>query len=529
MLHLSHWLPLFWWLLLPALSFAAALDQHRNYRRALRRGLVSAAGYGRLSVALAASQVFVLFLLASNPYDSAAWPAVGAVFSAVVMLAAARRAAADTHAGLRGFLRPLPRDGLQQIEWETASNRGQRRAGWAVRRIIPFLPPILVCAYVLSHLTDRWPGLWLVAPAFLGPMSIVPLRRYWLAPVVLLPLAVATGWHSLQLRDSLSPGRWTTPITGAACSGQVQLTLDREHAWCVDGLTGSVYRFRPRSGLIDLEVRVDQAFQMLAVDASQAWILQRPLRGLIHFVGGRQVEVKLNFASQGAVDRAGRLWTVDSSGKLQVIDSAGRLQRLMAADGLLSNTANVVKVGPDGSVWIGSVGGVSYLPAEEVRSLPTLPDDGSRRTPVGWRRVRRHDGLPGTVQNIAFGPDGSIWFVWTVFTGSRARWGLSAWKGGEWQVFELRPATGLDSPVSPDSLAIDSLGRAWFTAVSYAQEENFLGLLAPATGEVSLYALGHFATLSTIAYPGPHGVVSDGSGGIYVYSPGNAPFRHWRP
>jgi streptogramin lyase len=244
--------------------------------------------------------------------------------------------------------------------------------------------------------------------------------------------------------------------------------------------------------------------------------MQNPAKGLVLVENGSQMQVKINLPRQGTVDREGRLWVIDASGFLWVSRSGQPWNRVKVADGLLDNTANFVKASPDGSVWVGSVSGVSILsPGKST-----------------WRHFTRSLGLPGSVIGFAFGPNGATWCLWETISAYQEdrRWGVSRWQGYQWNHVELGAGVGLDIPASQHAIAIDGFGRVWFVAPSYKQHTNYLGILTPGSGRISLYVLGPFdLTPGGIPTPGFHGVVDDGKGGIYLYNPASAPIRHWQP
>jgi sugar lactone lactonase YvrE len=339
----------------------------------------------------------------------------------------------------------------------------------------------------------------------------------WLMPLTLMLIALAFGWHAFQLRQSLPSGVWMTPITGASCSSQVQLDLDRKTAWCADENSGWVYRFDPETGIVSQGQFVENGSQVFTGNSQQVWVMQNPARGLVLVENGQQSMIKINLARQGTVDWEGKLWVIDVTEMLWVRDSSGEWKRLKTSDGLLDNTANVVKTSPDGSVWVGSIGGVSRL---------------KMGTSV-WQHVLSTDVLPGPVQDFVFTPDGMVWYLWEATTAyqDRVRWGVSVWQKYYWTHIELGAKTGLDYPPSNHAFAIDGLGRVWFVAPSYIQRTNYLGILEPYSGVTSLYSLGPFDITPDegIPIPGFNGVIDDGNGGIYLYNPGFSPLRYWRP
>ena len=496
MFQFSHWIGIYWFVFIPSISWLATILHYRIHSRNHAVNKTSR----WLLIALIANQVYVSLLITSSLFETVLWPAIGALFSALIVGFAAYRASSCIPRSLQGGLH------TSQMISETEKSK------------IPFLLAVAISAYVLSQQVVRWPGLWLIMLALISPLLITPRlgKRLLLAPLMLMLIALAFGWQSLKLREALPPGRWDTPMTSASCSSTVQLDLDRQHAWCADEATGQVYRFSPRTGFVNQEHLVEYGSQAFTGNENKVWIMQNPVRGLVLVDNDSQFQVKINLARQGAVDQQGKLWVIDVSGFLWVSERGEEWNRIKATDGLLDNTANFVKVSTDGSVWIGSVSGVSILaPGQSI-----------------WRHITRNDGLPGSVIGFAFDTNGATWFLWEAISAyqENRRWGVSHWQGSQWKHFELGIKTGLDIPSSQHALAIDGLGRVWFVAPSYKQHTNYLGIITPYSGVIALYNLGPFDLIPTgFPIPGSHGVVDDGNGGIFLYNPTFAPIRHWRP
>jgi hypothetical protein len=453
-----------------------------------------------LLVAFIASQIHIGLLILSSRYQTSIWPPVGALITALIVGLASYRFSSHPAGSFQEGQPKL----LRVLE--------------AIKCTFPFLIAIVIGGYVLSQQNMRWPGLWLVLLALISPLLITskPRKRLWLAPFVLLLIALLFGHQSMKLREALPSGHWSTLMTGASCTSAVQLELDREHAWCTDETTGQVYRFSPRTGLVFQGYQVESGSQTFSANANQAWIMQNPVQGLVLVESGRQVQVKINLPRQGTLDPEGRLWVIDVSGFLWVSSRGEEWKRIKAVDGLLDNTARFVKVAPDDSVWVGSYSGVSILsPGESI-----------------WQHITRRDGIPGAIIGIAFGTNGETWYLWERISAyqENSRWGVSRWDGYQWIHIELGKRTGLDVPSSQHAMAIDGLGRVWFVAPSFKQHTNYLGIITPHSGVIALYILGPFE-LAPRGYPVPgfHGVLDDGNGGIFLYSPTFAPIRHWRP
>jgi hypothetical protein len=470
-------------------------------------------------LALAATQVNIGFLIANSYYETAIWPASGALIAVLVMVIANHFTSANVKPKPPSSLLDDMPYTLDQIDRDQAIRQGIQKILRTFHNLIPFIPGVVIIVYVLIHQVERWSGLWLIAAAYLSPWFVATLRRKHLrlATSSLIFIALAFGLHAIGLRQELPPGQWITPMTSASCTSSVLLDLDRKTAWCADEKTGWVYQFMPISGIVDQGLFVDNGSQAFAGNESRVWVKQNPLRGLVLVENGQQTQIKINLARQGNVDREGRLWVIDVTGMLWVNEHDGEWKRLKASDGLLDNTANVVKTSPDGSVWVGSIGGVSRLVAGTTE----------------WQVVLRSDTLPGLVKDFVFTADGKVWYLWETATAyqDRVRWGVSFWQKFHWSHIELGAKTGLDYPPSDHAVAIDGLGRVWFMAPSYIQKNNYVGILEPSSGLISLYLLGPFDTSPGEGFPIPgfNGVIDDGNGGIFLYNPKFSPLRHWRP
>jgi ligand-binding sensor domain-containing protein len=197
----------------------------------------------------------------------------------------------------------------------------------------------------------------------------------------------------------------------------------------------------------------------------------------------------------------------------------GQLRRLSSADGLLNNTANIVKVSPQGEVWVGSISGASVLRAGR------------------WQTYGAEAGVPGSVINFAFARTGEVWLMWQARPGYSppANWGVSQLTTeGVQRHVELGALTGLEAPRTSDALAVDGEGRLWFVTQSILKREKFLGV-ADREGRVEIYSLGQFATSGLYQYGGnglwqnSFGVMPDGAGGILLYNGDSHSWRRWRP
>ena len=206
-------------------------------------------------------------------------------------------------------------------------------------------------------------------------------------------------------------------------------------------------------------------------------------------------------------------------------DTSSDPQHLTVQDGLLSDAVGVVEIGPDGGVWIGSSSGVSLLRNETQQ----------------WETYAAKDGWHGPANDFVFAADGSVWVLWGRqyhLAASPASWGVTHIQAnGSLEHFDLSQLTGIYAPLSDDAIVPDVYGRLWFIAYQANPPERFLGIL-DTDGELAtpLYSLGRMQ-----AKPAPlavsrssltvdaHGILPDGSGGVYLYNGADLPLRHWRP
>jgi hypothetical protein len=508
---MSRWISLYWLWLLPALTVLATLIRFRYLRLAHRRGLIALSGRRWTVLALAGAQALIWFTQLSLIYPTnILLPLVGLAALGLTVIAL-RNARPHLHSGLHGLQRPLPRDGLELIE------RGERR-----RRTLPrwlaLLPALGLLIYIAAHHPAQWLGFSLLALTFIAPLILIPYRRYWLLPLLLLPSSLVVLMQALALRDVLPHGNWAAPITGAQCQGQLRVSAPR--AWCVNPFTGTVYQFDLPTGLVTFRTEIPESARIFAANADQSWIQQNPAQGLmrVEAASGAATTVRALSAHSGAADSQGRLWVIDVGDELTVYDGESATP-LRAREGLLNNTAFAVKVSPGGDVWVTSIEGVSWLPEFEIE----------------WRTLNLRTELSGAVRNLAFAPDGSVWLLWQA---RNARsWGVVVVtrNGLLANRVDLGALTGLPFPAPEDALAVDGLGRAWFVSQSVSPREKYLGLLTFETGQplTSLYSLGAFAASGPFVYGGPlwensFGVVADGEGGILLFN-GEAGWRHWKP
>lgn len=508
---MGHWLSVYWLWLMPALAMLATLARWRAFRLARRRGLLGPVGWRWMLIALAAAQTLIWLTHLAFTYSTSIELPLGGLAALGVMLLALRAARAEVHPGLHGFLRPLPRDGLELIEREQHANRF-RSLHW----LWPALPALSLLLGLAPYAPERWLDFALFGLTLTAPLWLIPYKRLWLTPVLLAPPLLILLGQTLALSATLPAGRWATPLTGAHCTGAVTVKIGQ--AWCLNAFTGAVYQFHLNTGVVNHEAHVPEGARLFTGTATQAWVQQVPARGLVRVSADTIDLARVRSAHSGAADEAGRVWVIDVGAELSVY-TQGALTRLSSTDGLLNNTANVVKVSPQGEVWVGSISGASVLRAGR------------------WHTYGPAAGVPGTVINFAFAPEGEVWLMWQARPGYSppANWGVSALTAaGVQRHLELGALTGLEAPRTGDALAVDGEGRLWFVTQSILKREKYLGVAAPGA-RIEIYSLGRFATSGLYQYGGnglwqnSFGVVPDGAGGILLYNGDAHPWRHWRP
>jgi len=512
---MSHWLSLYWMWLWPALAALATLARWRAFRMARRRELLRPAGWRWLLVALAAAQTLIWLTQLAVTYSTTIELPLGGLAAIGVMLMALRAARSQAHPALRGFQRPLPRDGLELIEQERRANR----VG-VLRWLFPLLPALGLLLYFAASAPERWLDFALMGLILTAPLWLIPYRRQWLAPILLVPPMLILLGQAFTLRAALPLGQWSTPLTGARCTGPVKTLAAK--AWCLSVFTGAVYQFDLNTGVVNQEAHVPEGARLFTLTDSSAWVQQIPARGLVRVSADGLELIRVPSAYSGAAEAEGGLWVVDVGTELTFY-ADGQRANVRSGDGLLNNTANVVKVSPPGEVWVGSIGGVSVLRAGQ------------------WETYDRAAGVPGAVINFAFSqePEGATWLMWQARPGYGALsdWGVSLLTAeGVQRHLELGALTGLEAPRAEDALAVDGEGRLWFVTQSIPKREKYLGIATPTPDlSVELYSLGKFATSGPYQYGGnglwqtSFGVVADGAGGILLYNGETQPWRHWRP
>jgi sugar lactone lactonase YvrE len=468
-----------------------------------------------LLAGLAAAQALIWLAFFSLVYPNRPELPLGALLALALLLAAARAARDHIHAGLRGLRRPLPRDGLDLIEREQRAARLSARAWLAgrVQPLWPLLPAVLLIAGLMLAAPARALGLALLALVAFAPLLLVPFRWLWLLPLWLaLPLSVLLA-QAQALGAARPPGWWTQPLAATTCSGLVQVAGDPPRAWCLETGAGRATAFDPALGTLVQREAVPEAARLFAAAGGLAWVQQNPASGLVRLGPAGPQRVRVLSAQVGAAEANGRLWVIDAGQVLTIYAPDGTATRLLSRDGLLNNTANVVRVSPAGAVWVGSLSGLSVL----------------RAGATAWQTLDRNAGAPGNVQAIAFGPDETVWVLWLAppHTATLQAWGLSTLHpGGAWTHRAVGDEVQLGFSPSEDPLAIDGRGGAWVVTHQAHPPQRVL-VHAPASQPAQRYPLGP-DTPTNALWRDPFGVVPDGTGGIYLYI-GDDGWWRWRP
>lgn len=517
---MSRWISLYWVWLLPVLTALVTLHRLRRLHLARRRDLIAASSARWLMIGFLAAQTLVWIFQLALVYQTSVWlPAFGASLISL-MLVSARAARAGIHPGLRGLARRLPRDGLELLRLERQSSRERLLNIDTLLNWSPLIPAWSVIAFAAWMHAERRMEFALFGFATAACLLVAPHKQRWLAPLFLLLPVMYMFVQSWSLGAGLPPGRWETPVVGARCRGQIRI---RDRAvWCVNAETTTLYKFDSRSGVVDLELHIEEAARVFAANANQAWVQQSPARGLIRVdaTTAESAPIRVLSAHSGAADPANRLWVIDVGDELSVY-AGSETRQMRSRDGLLNNTAAAVRISPTGDVWVGSAGGLSWLPASETE----------------WRTLDQSAGLPGTIRNFAFepAPEAGVWLMWQG-RGLR-QWGvirLGA-NGSVSGLIDIGSLMHLEFPLAEDALAVDAYGRVWFVSQSIPAREKFLGIHTPgADPPVELYSLGSFPTSGPYTYGGglwksSYGIVSDGEGGILLFNDVTAPWRRWRP
>jgi len=292
-----------------------------------------------------------------------------------------------------------------------------------------------------------------------------------------------------------------------------------------------VYHLNLNTGVTLAHVRLSGAYYILAANDTEALVVRDPPELKTRVQVDQTTPVPLAEPiwkiRRAALDVDRSIWLINWFGVLFRFkpDAFSSPQYLNQPDGLLNNIVGVVEIGPDGGVWIGSSSGVSYL----------LNDTEQ------WETYAVEDGWRGPVCDFVFAADGSVWVMWSRqyhVAASPGAWGVTHIQAnGNLQHYDLNQLTGINAPHSDDAIVLDVYGRLWFIAYQPNPPELFLGIL-DTDGELAtpLYSLGRMqeklapltVSRSNLTV-GTHGILQDGSGGVYLYNGADLPLRHWRP
>lgn len=501
-------------------ALAALWARYRTLRHAFRIGLITPPAYRNFNLAILASGGVMAIGVLTVFYETLLWPPFAACIFLIVIALLLRIAGRGMQTGLQGLKWPVPSDGMAILEREQARRSGTPWS-WRLRLVGPGAACCAVVLLAASSQPQRW-LVWLaVGVLFTLPALLVAYRQSWIAPLLLLLATGFLGWRSLNLRNQVPPGQWSTLWTAARCTSQVAITGSNS-AWCLNPNQETVYHFDPASGQVQELYVVAAANAVLAANSRAAWITTDGNGNTVHFLqSGRNRQRTLNRPIRAALAEDGTLWQIDVAGRLfYLAGSDQREVRLDTSAGLLSNLATNVRVLADGSTWIGSHIGVSRRAAGETH----------------WTTYGHETGLRGAVIDIALAPNGSYWFLQrrgnSGFLRSSRFWWLSALHtDGSWQHFDMNVLTTLRRPLPErNAMAIDGLGRIWLTAIAVRPSEKFL-VVVQADGTIDHnQSLGLLQQIGTGSNTDElFGVVSDGNGGIYLNAGEREPLRHWRP
>lgn len=468
--------------------------------------------------ALALCAVYLLLTLPSIVFEAAVWLPLAAPAAAVGMALLLRAARPHIHAGLQGFLLAVPLDGMALLGQDGIRSDSASVARQWLRRLAMVAPAMFLLAIPWAAEPRRWPLWLLVGLGLCAPALLVAYARAWSAPFLLVLVSSGLAGRAAAVRAQLPPGHWETHWRSVPCSGQLALAGDGS-AWCVDARGDVVYRYALRSGCMMQAFDVTNPWAVIAAAGDTAWVRQQPVNGLVQLQGGAARKREFGRPVVGALtDPDHQLWFLDGLLRVHVFDGDA-VRRISTADGLLGHQARVVRVLPDGSIWIGFEHGVSRL-------APGSPT---------WESFGREHGLRGAVMDIAAGPDGAVWLLQADSYRTNLWWVSALRPDGSWLHVDMLQLTGLQPPRTRDAIVVDARGRLWFVAFAAQPRQALVGILdAQATEVETLVSLGAFPRVAADRlFAGPradaHGLLTDGQGGVLLYVDSRAPLRHWRP
>ena len=518
-------LHLLWFGLIPIAALFLIIPKLHQINLAHARGLIQPYAYKRINIAIRAGWLYALFVVISYFYETAIVPPVAGLGIALFMIWLLKSAESGIHPAVRGFLQPIPGDGLLAIMPEKRLNKFKR----ITLRGLLMIPFILLLFAVLNQSVPlRMSSSLLLGVAFIAPAMVIPYRRLVLLPLLLAGLALFIGFKALALRNDLPAGNWTTPITVPNCTFSLA-GLPDGNDWCINTQSGNIKRVSLDSGIVRAQFKIDRAFHILATNEEEAWVLRHPPNRVMRLREDETTPItirgRLWHIRQAAIDSKGTLWMLNLADFNFICPEINCDTAKIDEDEFLALEGSTVEVSPDGSIWFGSQTGVIQLSADnEVRHL-----------------IRSNDGWQGPIIDFAFGKDDTVWFLWgesDLSASSAPSWGVSRLEtDGTLQPINLSSLTQLHLPQSKHGLVIDGEGRPWFLAYSQHGTEKFLGILTADGGEVSgIYSLGSFnasggrstLTWANTSYDAP-GITSDGAGGVYLFNGPAFPIRHWQP
>jgi len=223
-------------------------------------------------------------------------------------------------------------------------------------------------------------------------------------------------WHAMIAKENAGPA-FTLTVDG---NGTV---------WA--GTWNGIYRFSQKS--FQKVDGIDQPVSALCANGQK--VIAMGPDGLWQFSGGKWKQGKMSYA--GTVrkilsDKNGGYWIATAMGLFHQTQSGVEL--LQSAQDLLSADVIGIDFTPDGSLWIGGLGGVTvYHNGRRIKDI----------TPA--------DGLPSiNIHSVTRGPDGRMW----VGTDT----GVARFDGASWSLRHNRRWL-LDDDVR--DVAFDSHGTAW--------------------------------------------------------------------
>ena len=452
-------------------------------------------------------------------YETAIWLSVLAILLSLIMLLLMRDAYVGINPGLNGLTRPMPADGLILIQREQRSATRKTRWRWWIWRLAAAMPLIsLVTAAAL------WEGrrgyVWFaIVLGSLAPVTILPGRHTWRMPLLLTLAAGILAGQAITIRTQLPPGDWFTPWRGARCTNRISVNGDGT-AWCVNARNEQVYKFDVARGVVLETHSVSQAWDVLAATTESVWITSEHKSSFTQIHPGQSETIVDGYPNHGASVNK-QLWIVDGFSRLILYEDENPARHFTTHNGLLNSDVLTVETFPDGSLWVGSWGGVSRLVEPNFN----------------WTRYRPDDEMDGPVVGITTTGDGMTWILHKPSYVSTDWWLSRMFLDATWKHINLTDLTGMNALRSRNAIARDGLGRLWVAGFNiFDPTNNLLAILYP-DGSLALpvFSLSRYAvplfepTPERLPHPDAHGVIADGNGGIYLYNGIREPLRHWRP